>query len=931
MTNKVICDKIYKNYCKYNVKSVFAEIQEIYFKEDLSMKKSLTLLLAVMMLLTSFAFTASAEDAAPVVFNLVEADGSVPFAKGRNGECCFPKDSSTINPELYFWGSASAKSVDGYIEINSTKGNSTLEFDTFPAGKTWKAENKHTFIVMNVKTGAALSNTAFTIYAQGQKYRKTFTADFTGDWQQIIVDLNDPTGWYNKDNSAYNYSPMKSADGKQVMTGGFRIDMPVSLLGGITFDYIGLFASADQAKAYKGRQTPKTVAVVDGKVETSSETNTDTKEEVTESTDAGNAVIFNLIEADGNIPFAKGRNGDCYFTTGLSEGNPEIYTWNTATMYGVDGYGEFYPGGNMGMMEMDSFPKDKAWVGNKGYTYVAMTVKASSAAETTITLVSQGNKYKKAFKVDFTGDWQRIVFDLNDVNGWTVKGEGGAYEPISFSPMKDGNGKQVMASGLRIDFPGNGVINSYTFDYIGFFTSIDAAKSYKLRETAKTISVTTGTGVKAETEKQPEEEVPAEPEKPKMKDALTRGKEPVDNSITLVSAVPSTIIDENKIVYKYSNVGAYDEATKKFPVIDDEGTSYLQTWNNGTFENTSAGVLKFIATSAGGTLFEAHPKKSANPEKQKYFVIGYKTNEDFSDKLNTAYFYTSGNEYRLPFNISIDGEWHYDLFDMSKLDAYLKEGNYTNKATDRKNFSLGAFRIDFPKAVGVEYYIDYIGFFADEAEAKEFIKKSEEAAGIDKNKEPEPEDKFTYMKGYDDGTFRPGAQMTRAEACTVIARLLADEEEIAKDRTTAFTDVKKGDWYYSYVTYLEELGYLPNYSGEFKPNQNITRGEFIKLTFEAGGLEFSMKRPNFTDLDKNHPYYKEIVFASGTGIVTGYNNGDGTMSFKPDGEITRAEIATVVNRILKIEATPDAAQEFSDLDKTHWAFGTVMAIASSIK
>ena len=184
------------------------------------------------------------------------------------------------------------------------------------------------------------------------------------------------------------------------------------------------------------------------------------------------------------------------------------------------------------------------------------------------------------------------------------------------------------------------------------------------------------------------------------------------------------------------------------------------------------------------------------------------------------------------------------------------------------------------------------------------------------------------MKGYDDGTFRPGAQMTRAEAATVIARLLADEEEIAKDRTTAFTDVKKGDWYYSYVTFLEELGYLPNYSGEFKPNQNITRSEFIKLTYEAGGLEFSMKRPNFTDLDKNHPYYKEIVFASGTGIVTGYNNGDGTMSFKPDGEITRAEIATVVNRILKIEATPNAAQEFSDLDNSHWAFGTVMAIAS---
>ncbi len=901
------------------------------------MKKSLSFLLAVLMLLTSLTFLASAqEESDPIVFNLVEDDGSIPYSQGRNGECYFPKGSSTINPEVYTWNKATTlKSVDGFATYNAA-GNGILEFDTLPAEKSWDAKKKLTYLVFNVKSGQAAKGVSITILAQGARYKKTFPVDFTGEWQQVIFNLNETSGWYMKgDDGQYalvNYSPMNK-DGTQVMTGGFRADIPGdSVLGGLTIDYVGLFASEAQAKAYKGRQTSVASGTVDGKVDMPKTENEGNKEEeVPEGTvDIGNGFVFTFIEEDGTIPQGKGRNGDCFFPKGSSTINPEFYTWNTGVVVAENGYGVFYPAASSGMMELDTFPAEKTWTTDKKLTYVGYTVKTSSPAETTITAVAQGGAYKKTFNVKYTGEWQRVVLDLNDTTGWTKKNAEGAYEPISYSPMKNSEGKQVMASGIRLDVPGNTIINSYTFDYLGFFESEAAAKGYKLREDAKSVYVSTGTGAPAAgttTPEAPKEEEPAEPEKPSMKNALTRGEEPVDNSITLVSAVPATIVEDNKIVYKFANIGTYNEADKKYP-MDDEATSYLQTWNTGTFENTSAGVLKFNSSSSGGTLFEVHPKKYADPNKHKYMVLGYKTNEDFSASGSTAYLYTSGNAFRIPFTVKADGEWHYDLYDVSSLDAYTKDSNYAEKAASKNGLSFGAFRIDFPKAQGVVYYIDYLGFFADEAEAKEFIAKSEAAAEADKERAPEDEDKFTYMKGYDDGTFRPGAQMTRAEAATVIARLLADEDVIAADRETAFTDVKKGDWYYGYVTYLEELGFLPNFVGEFKPNQNITRGEFVKLAFEAGGLDFSMKRPNFIDLDNSHPYYQEIVFASGTGIVNGYDNGDGTMSFKPDGEITRAEIATIVNRILKIEATPDAAQEFTDLDNTHWAYGTIMAIAS---
>ena len=86
---------------------------------------------------------------------------------------------------------------------------------------------------------------------------------------------------------------------------------------------------------------------------------------------------------------------------------------------------------------------------------------------------------------------------------------------------------------------------------------------------------------------------------------------------------------------------------------------------------------------------------------------------------------------------------------------------------------------------------------------------------------------------------------------------------------------------------------------------------------------------SFTDVSGHWAWTGgQIPYLVEKGVLNGYQQPNGTYMFKPDGEITRAEIATVVNRILKIEATPEAAQEFSDLDNSHWAYGTIMAIAS---
>lgn len=210
-----------------------------------------------------------------------------------------------------------------------------------------------------------------------------------------------------------------------------------------------------------------------------------------------------------------------------------------------------------------------------------------------------------------------------------------------------------------------------------------------------------------------------------------------------------------------------------------------------------------------------------------------------------------------------------------------------------------------------------------------FLSGDEENAGVEFLPQGEERKDYTaFIKGYDDGTFRPEAQMTRAEACTIVARIAAGgEENISSSTKTAFTDIGN-HWGKKYIAYIEGLGYLKAYKGEFMPDKAITRAEFVELVYNMGLLKASGKAASFTDVDKSHPRYNVIMASVKAGLVNGYDNGDGTFSFRPDNTITRAEVVTVIGRALgneaKIEYLPNDIQvNFSDIDRSHWAYAYV--------
>lgn len=158
------------------------------------------------------------------------------------------------------------------------------------------------------------------------------------------------------------------------------------------------------------------------------------------------------------------------------------------------------------------------------------------------------------------------------------------------------------------------------------------------------------------------------------------------------------------------------------------------------------------------------------------------------------------------------------------------------------------------------------------------------------------EDHVAYIIGYEDGTVRPGANITRAEVATIFFRLLTDEtRESYWSQSSGFTDVASGAWYNNAVSTLTRAGILDGYEdGSFRPNASITRAEFTKIAVSffkhVGGASSSP----FNDVPDSAWYAEFVKAAAELGLIDGYEDG----TFRPNAPITRAEACTIVNRTL---------------------------------
>jgi len=179
-----------------------------------------------------------------------------------------------------------------------------------------------------------------------------------------------------------------------------------------------------------------------------------------------------------------------------------------------------------------------------------------------------------------------------------------------------------------------------------------------------------------------------------------------------------------------------------------------------------------------------------------------------------------------------------------------------------------------------------------------------------------------YVRGYEDGTFKPGNTVTRAEIAAMIARNLGGNDS-KKAAAVPFSDVSASHWAAGAIEYVKQRGLMRgDAAGAFNPNAAITRGEMAAIVARYKQLKLATEAESITAFSDiaGHWAVLEITANQQAGILKGYEDG----TFRPNGKLTRAEAVIAMNRMFDRGPLYEVSiPTFNDVKETHWAFNEV--------
>ena len=165
-----------------------------------------------------------------------------------------------------------------------------------------------------------------------------------------------------------------------------------------------------------------------------------------------------------------------------------------------------------------------------------------------------------------------------------------------------------------------------------------------------------------------------------------------------------------------------------------------------------------------------------------------------------------------------------------------------------------------------------------------------------------------YLSGYSDNTFKPSAQITREQAAAIYGKVLQhnlNEQELAdivtKESATSYSDVEADRWSNSAIKLVSAAGVMQGTSKTaFTPSKTMNREEFVasaaslakklNITTPVKTEKIRFKDEDSISLD----YVADINYMAERGIVAS----GATENFNPKQPVTRAQAATILNRML---------------------------------
>ncbi|GEM_PF-5840674 len=185
-----------------------------------------------------------------------------------------------------------------------------------------------------------------------------------------------------------------------------------------------------------------------------------------------------------------------------------------------------------------------------------------------------------------------------------------------------------------------------------------------------------------------------------------------------------------------------------------------------------------------------------------------------------------------------------------------------------------------------------------------------------------------YMTGFLEARFNPDGLLTRAEVAAILHRLLQEEDLGHAAAGQLFADVKAGQWHAEAIAAVSGAGIMRgDADGRFRPSAKVSRAEMAGIIVRWKELSAQDLNAVFADA-KGHPEESSIAAAAAAGFMIG----DARGSFHPDRPLTRAEAATLFNRLTgRAEARSVAEQklQWQDVSPDHWALDDIVKATES--
>lgn len=156
------------------------------------------------------------------------------------------------------------------------------------------------------------------------------------------------------------------------------------------------------------------------------------------------------------------------------------------------------------------------------------------------------------------------------------------------------------------------------------------------------------------------------------------------------------------------------------------------------------------------------------------------------------------------------------------------------------------------------------------------------------------------VRGYPDGTFKPENPVSRVESLKFIYEGL--NKSIAKRYFLEFADTDSKAWYARYVASAQNDGVVRGYEGNlFKPANNVTKAEFVKMLMESAGFNIGTFKPvekPFTDVETSAWYSGYIAVAKEKNLLDSSTN-----MFHPNEPMTRGEVSQILYKTILLKVS----------------------------